>query len=233
MRRVENISLLTLGERFLDKREEMEIAVKTLFLGLNPKIISHKKTVDVFIPNPSPRRASFSIKIRDNVQNFCTRASYQSFATVYALSPGLEDVEVSTPLFEDFSVATTTNVREIKMRVDVSSAKTQAIFDSVFSKMVAAAQPIPGFRRMKGGKTPDIPRDVLIEVLGPSKVYKQVIKKIINSTVAEYVEKEGLKVTKDLRVEQSFEELEEKFDPGEEFSFDAVIQLHETSTRES
>lgn len=34
-----------------------------------------------------------------------------------------------------------------------------------------------------------IPRDILLEVLGPSKVYKQVIKKVINSTVAEYVEK--------------------------------------------
>lgn len=29
----------------------------------------------------------------------------------------------------------------------------------------------------------------MLEVLGPSKVYKQVIKKVINSTVAEYVEK--------------------------------------------
>lgn len=34
-----------------------------------------------------------------------------------------------------------------------------------------------------------IPRDILLEVLGPSKVYKEVIKKVINSTVAEYVEK--------------------------------------------
>lgn len=34
-----------------------------------------------------------------------------------------------------------------------------------------------------------IPRDVLLEVLGPSKVYKEVIKTVINSTVAEYVDK--------------------------------------------
>lgn len=34
-----------------------------------------------------------------------------------------------------------------------------------------------------------IPKDVLLEVLGPSKVYMQVIKRAINSTVAEYVEK--------------------------------------------
>lgn len=34
-----------------------------------------------------------------------------------------------------------------------------------------------------------IPRDILLEVLGPSKVYRQVIKSLINSTVAEYVQK--------------------------------------------
>lgn len=91
--------------------------------------------------------------------------------------------------------------------------------------MVAAAQPIPGFRRVKGGKTPDIPKDILLEVLGPSKVFKEVIKKIINSTVAEYVEKERLKVSKDLRVEQSFEDLEITFEEGEKFSFDVVLEL--------
>ncbi|GAB4859108.1 hypothetical protein Ancab_010573 [Ancistrocladus abbreviatus] len=35
-----------------------------------------------------------------------------------------------------------------------------------------------------------IPKDILLEVLGPSKVYKQVIKKVINKTVAQYVKKE-------------------------------------------
>lgn len=37
--------------------------------------------------------------------------------------------------------------------VDVFGTRTQAVFDEVFSKMVADAQPIPGFRRVKGGKT--------------------------------------------------------------------------------
>uniref|UniRef100_A0A2P2KST1 peptidylprolyl isomerase n=1 Tax=Rhizophora mucronata TaxID=61149 RepID=A0A2P2KST1_RHIMU len=73
-----------------------------------------------------------------------------------------------------------------------------------------------------------IPRDVLLEILGPSKVYKQVIKKVINSTVAEYVQKEGLKVSKDLRIEQSFEDLEEAFEPGNIFCFNAVVQIQES-----
>lgn len=38
-----------------------------------------------------------------------------------------------------------------QISVEVFGARTQEIFDDVFSKMVAAAQPIPGFRRVKGG----------------------------------------------------------------------------------
>lgn len=38
---------------------------------------------------------------------------------------------------------------------------------------------------------------------------------------------EGLKVSKDLKVEESFEELEAGFKPGEAFAFSATIRLLE------
>ncbi|KAG5059708.1 hypothetical protein JHK85_000749 [Glycine max] len=69
-----------------------------------------------------------------------------------------------------------------------------------------------------------IPKNILLEVLGPSKVFKEVIKKIINSIVVEYVEK-CLIISKDLRVEQSFEDLETTFEEGEKFSFVVVLKL--------
>ncbi|KAH0992150.1 hypothetical protein GBA52_003633 [Prunus armeniaca] len=157
------------------------------------------------------------------------RESNKYIPAICAVLSGTEDIGVSSSQFEDVPITVTTSgasvAGELKLNVEVSGAKTRAIFDEVFDKMVTAAQPIPGFRRVKGGKILKIPRDILLEVLGPSKVYKQVIKKVINSAIAEYVEKEGLKVRKDLRVEQSFEDLEVAFEPGEDFSFDAVIHL--------
>ncbi|KAE8076625.1 hypothetical protein FH972_015262 [Carpinus fangiana] len=181
----------------------MEIAVKTHFLGLNPKVIHHPF----------------------KLLNFRSREYLPAVSAI--LSP--EDVEVSSSLFDEFSISrtSTSEAGELMVSVEVFGIRTQAIFDNVFDKMVAAAQPIRGFRRVKGGKTPDIPRDILLEVLGPSKVYKQVIMEVINSTIAEYVEKEGLKAGKDLRVEQSFEDLEAKFEAGKKFSFDVVVQLQE------
>ncbi|EXB55204.1 Trigger factor [Morus notabilis] len=140
-----------------------------------------------------------------------------------------KDVEVSSSQFEGFLVSTSSGVTgpdELKISVEVSGTITRELYDKVFDKMVADAQPIPGFRRVKGGELL-IPKDILLEVLGPSKVIKQVIKKIINSTIAEYVDKEGLKVSKDLRVEQSFEDLESTFEAGETFNFDAILQLQE------
>ena len=38
-----------------------------------------------------------------------------------------------------------------QISIKVSGIKLKTIFDEVFDKMVAEAQPIPGFRRVKGG----------------------------------------------------------------------------------
>ncbi|KAK4387916.1 hypothetical protein Sango_2398200 [Sesamum angolense] len=110
-------------------------------------------------------------------------------------------------------------VTDVHITVEVSGFKTQEIYDEVFSKMVDDAQPIPGFRRVKG----DTKRHSFGN-LGPSKVYEQVIRKIINSGIAESVAKEGLTVGKDLQIEQSLEDLEASFEPGSNFKFDATVQ---------
>ncbi|KAF5452566.1 hypothetical protein F2P56_027546 [Juglans regia] len=207
----------------------MDIAV--LFFSLSPKmIVNRKKLVGGNAPKLTYGSSDFSRHFRFDSREFRAGISHEHLPPVCAILSDVEDVEVSSQL-DDFSVTRSrvSDARELMISVEVFGARTKAIFESVFDKMVAAAQPIPGFRRVKGGKTPNIPRDILLEVLGPSKVYKQVIMEVINSTIAEYVEKEGLKVGKDLRVEQSFEDLEVTFVAGEKFSFDAVIQLQEAN----
>ncbi|CAJ1958595.1 unnamed protein product [Sphenostylis stenocarpa] len=180
-----------------------------------------KQRVDEFImPSLNCRRFGLSWKLKLGARNILKRQDIKCLPAGGVLS----DAGISSNQFEDFSVSVVDkeDTRELKISLEVSGNKTQRIFDDVFKRMVAAAQPIPGFRRVKGG---GIPKDILLEVLGPSKVFKEVIKKIINSTVAEYVEKENLTVSKDLRVEQSFEDLETTFVEGERFSFDVVLEL--------
>ncbi|XP_008790603.1 uncharacterized protein LOC103707759 isoform X2 [Phoenix dactylifera] len=175
----------------------MDVAVKTLVMRLNPEVMSQKERIDFHTRVRFPRRMRTSFHMSNVAQKNSKRFSHKIFCAIHAVSPGLENLGDSVTDFEDFTIAAnTTGDGEIKMRVEVSGAETQAIFDDVFSKLVAAAQPIPGFRRVKGGKTPD----------------------------------EGLKVTKDLKVEQSFEELEATFQPGIDFSFDAILQLQEINS---
>ncbi|KAH0930086.1 hypothetical protein HID58_015813 [Brassica napus] len=190
------------------------------FCSFNSIIIERKQRLHLssFVTLPP----TFSVQPR-----FCARTTNKQFVAVCAAP---SDVETSS---KDESVLITTvetgNSNEVKVHVEVSGEKTQTVFNTVFEKMVAAAQPIPGFRRVKGGKTPNIPREILLEILGYSKVYRQVIKKLINSSIEDYVKQEDLKVGKELSVEQSYEDLEETFEPGESFSFDATIKLQEAS----
>ncbi|XP_057453810.1 uncharacterized protein LOC130745526 [Lotus japonicus] len=198
----------------------MQTISQIFILNPTPQMARCKQRVDeLILPSLNYRRFGLSWKLRHGARKILKREQ------AYLPAAVISDARVSSTDFEDFSVSVADNndVRELKISIEVSGNKTQSIFDDVFRKMVAAAQPIPGFRRVKGGKTPDIPKEILLEVLGPSKVYKEVIKKIINSTVAEYVEKESLIVGTDLRVEQSFEDLETTFEEGEKFSFDVVL----------
>ncbi|PKA59294.1 hypothetical protein AXF42_Ash001388 [Apostasia shenzhenica] len=202
------------------------IAVKTFFVNWNAVLTTQRQNFEFSTSVLLPQRKHLAICItNDSQQNF--PSSYRSFpAFCVASQQGVENVDMATN-FKDFRVtAYVDRESEIKVRVDVSGARTQQVFDDVFSKLIDAAQPIPGFKRVKGGKTPDIPKDVLLQIIGASKVNKETILKIINSTVAEYVAKEGLKVTRDLRVEQSYDEIEDSFIPGREFCFEAIIQFH-------
>ncbi|CAI0541548.1 unnamed protein product [Linum tenue] len=253
---------------------EVVVAPEASFFVFIHKGLNRRTAVpEAAVRNLSFKTPSFYHGVGCNSATGCIgrRRTCRSSQPVHALVS--EDVGVSSSRIGDFRVITTStdDSTVMKVNVEVSGTKTRAIFDVVFDRMVEAAQPIPGFRRVKGvitppvflelsvyffcyclsiasneclnflaciccwanyvdhwgtaGKTPNIPRDILLEILGASRVYKEVIKKVINSAMAEYVDKEGLKVGKDLRVEQSFEDLEEAFSPGEKFSFDAVLRL--------
>ncbi|MQL83668.1 hypothetical protein Taro_016165, partial [Colocasia esculenta] len=128
---------------------------------------------------------SHTIWLSNHMRNLTlesSRVCSRTYTEAGLLSPDLQEGSTLSSSFEGFTVTANANKSgEIKLLIDVSGSKTEVIFDDVFSKLVAAAQPIPGFRR--------IPRDVLLQILGPSKANRQTIKKIINTTVAEYVEK--------------------------------------------
>ncbi|KAL9668948.1 hypothetical protein QQ045_006489 [Rhodiola kirilowii] len=115
---------------------------------------------------------------------YCTCSSSSSVVSSGVVNTGNSN-------FDGIAVATTLNIdsKELKISVVVSGAKTQSIFDDVFSKIVADSQPIPGFRRVKGGKFFTLFVSYCLKVLGQSRIYRQAISKIINYAIAGFVEK--------------------------------------------
>lgn len=192
-------------------------------LAKNPKMINHRYASEMQLQH----RLSPACSVMFNKQ--CSyRITRKACSVLGAVSP-IQCTETSTESlvsFKDFLVSVQTEEDGlIKLRVTVADTMTESIFEKVFSKNVAAAQPLPGFRRMKGGKTRDIPKEIALHLIGSSKVKKETIKNIISLTIAEYVQKEDLDASKNLKVLQTYEELEAAFEPGKEFCFDATFHL--------
>lgn len=199
------------------------MAMAMSLLAKNPKMINHRYASEMQLQH----RLSPACSVMFNKQ--CSyRITRKACSVLGAVSP-IQCTETSTESlvsFKDFLVSVQTEEDGlIKLRVTVADTMTESIFEKVFSKNVAAAQPLPGFRRMKGGKTRDIPKEIALHLIGPSKVKKETIKNIISLTIAEYVQKEDLDASKNLKVLQTYEELEAAFEPGKEFCFDATFHL--------
>ncbi|KAF1885119.1 hypothetical protein Lal_00029008 [Lupinus albus] len=74
-------------------------------------------------------------------------------------------------------------------------------------------------------KSMQIPKDFLVQMLGEERVTKFVIQEILNSTMADYAEKENLDV-KDRKISttQTAQQLKTSFKPGNEFGFNVIIE---------
>ncbi|KAL8141808.1 hypothetical protein V2J09_014840 [Rumex salicifolius] len=123
-------------------------------------------------------------------------------------------------------VVESSDASEIQLRVDLPGEETQRAFDVILTNLARSAPPIPGFRRQKGGKTAQVPKGLLLNMIGEARVTKFTIQEIITSVLIDY---ENLAV-KDKKIStiQTEAELKISFSPGNAFGFNAVLELEET-----
>ncbi|KAJ6975758.1 hypothetical protein NC653_031552 [Populus alba x Populus x berolinensis] len=95
---------------------------------------------------------------------------------------------------------------KMQVRVDLNGDETQKVFNKALTDLARSAPPIPGFRREKGGKTTNVPREFLLQILGEDRENLKVKENKISTT-------------------QKAEELKKVFVPGNEFGFNAVLEL--------
>ncbi|XP_055830516.1 uncharacterized protein LOC129899539 [Solanum dulcamara] len=151
---------------------------------------------------------------------------------VSAASSGLEaDLADDERVKNAKIVVESEEAEKIQVRVDVNEEETKIVFEKVLTNLAKSAQPIPGFRREKGGKTSKVPREFLPQILGEDLVTSSVIREIINSTLADYVKKENLAVKDNkISIRQTEDELMSSFAPGTEFGFNAILELEKAKT---
>ncbi|XP_076910770.1 uncharacterized protein LOC143568505 [Bidens hawaiensis] len=121
---------------------------------------------------------------------------------------------------------------KMQVKVEVPGKETQIVFDKVLTNLARTAPPVPGFRRQKGGKTSKVPKSFLLSIIGEDRVTKFVIQEIVSCTMADYVKQNNIPV-KDNRVItiQSIEELQSSFSPGNDFGFNATLELEKPDSQ--
>ncbi|CAN6448773.1 unnamed protein product [Victoria cruziana] len=163
------------------------------------------------------------------------KASRHVQLTANAVSSGLEgsitDAKESSLNLKDTNVVLESRDDDkIHVRIDLTGESTQKVYDDVLANLARTAPPVPGFRRMKGGKTSNIPKSFLLRILGEDRVTKFTIQEIVSAATADYVKKENLNVKNSFSTAQSAEELAASFKPGQEFGFNATIELEKSDT---
>ncbi|XP_072966071.1 uncharacterized protein [Typha angustifolia] len=155
--------------------------------------------------------------------------SAPTFAVRSGLEASITDKKKNDLLLENVSIVIESRDDEkIHVRVDLTAEETQKAFDDVLTNLARTAPPIPGFRKMKGGKTSNVPKSFLLQMLGKDRVTKFLIQEIVSTTIGDFVKKENLKVNTQFKTTQSLEELESAFIAGSEFGFNATMDIEKS-----
>ncbi|XP_008788187.2 trigger factor-like isoform X1 [Phoenix dactylifera] len=155
-----------------------------------------------------------------------TCLSWPTFATGSGLEASITDQKKSDLSLDNVKIVVESRDDDkIHVRVDLTGEETQKALDDVLTNLARTAPPIPGFRKMKGGKTSNVPKSFLLQVLGRDRVTKFLIEEIVGMTIGDYVKKEKLKVKSQFKTTQTAVELESAFTPGSEFGFNATIDF--------
>ncbi|MED6159006.1 hypothetical protein PIB30_038315 [Stylosanthes scabra] len=215
--------------------------MNTMMMMMSSKYYTNSIAVGVgrtwCTPNAKPQ-PSFSFTLRfsntrfkRNSFNIHSHSNFRGLNTIVsALNSGLEAsiigaTESSNALKNASIVLESQDENKIQLRVDLTGDQTERIFGKTLRDLGKTAPPVPGFRKQKGGKSSKIPNEFLIQVLGEENVVTFVIQEILNSTMADYVEKENLDAenTK-ISTIQTAEELKRSFKPGKEFGFNVIVE---------
>jgi trigger factor len=107
---------------------------------------------------------------------------------------------------------------QIGLEIEIASDVSKKAYEQVIQEFSRSAN-IPGFRKGK------VPRQVLIQRLGATRLKASALENLLDSSLKEAIEQEKISVLGNWQLLSSFEDLVEKFEPGAPFTFSASVDV--------
>jgi trigger factor len=107
---------------------------------------------------------------------------------------------------------------QIGLEIEITPEMSQQAYEKALQEFTRFAN-IPGFRKGK------VPRQVLIQRYGSTRIKATVVEDLIQSSLQKAIEQEEIAAIGNPNLQSSFDELVEKFQPGAALTFSAAVDV--------
>jgi trigger factor len=107
---------------------------------------------------------------------------------------------------------------QIGLEIEITPEMSQQAYDKALQEFKRFAN-IPGFRKGK------VPRQVLIQKLGATRIKASVVEELVQSGLQKAIEQEEIAAIGNPELKTSFEELVQQFQPGAALTFSAAVDV--------
>jgi trigger factor len=107
---------------------------------------------------------------------------------------------------------------QVGLEIEIPPEMSKQAYEKTLQEFTRAAN-IPGFRKGK------VPRQVLIQRFGSSRLKAAAIEELIENSLKQAIEQEKIEALGNFQLRSSFEELVSQFEPGSALVFSAVVDV--------
>ncbi|MGL5033674.1 MAG: trigger factor [Microcystaceae cyanobacterium] len=107
---------------------------------------------------------------------------------------------------------------QVSLQIEVPPSKSQQIYEKIVQDLAKTTN-LPGFRKGK------IPRQILIQQLGASRVKAYALEELIKVTLEDVIEDQDITALGNYEINPDFEQLVQTFIPGTPFVFSATLDV--------
>ena len=111
---------------------------------------------------------------------------------------------------------------QIGLEIEISGDTSRNTYEKII-RQLARSSNIPGFRKGK------VPRPILLQRMGTQRIKAAALEEIIQTSLADALKQEDIDALGNYTLRSSFDELIQKYEPGETFVFSAAVDVPPTA----